>query len=487
MFKKILFENSYVVGGCIRDVIIGREVTDIDIICICSNEEFNLILKKLSSIYPVFPLDEKRGIWRVSINNLTLDISKINNIEHDILRRDFTINTLAVKLEDVDIKINKNAYKINFSHNRIIDITRKGISDLKKGWIRHINPEVFDDDPLRIMRAIRFLSQFDFKILPQTEKLINEKKFLLSNVAKERIKEEIVKMASSNNFFISVKFMIDTGVLFVIFPEFEKQINCATIYYGKGGVLRHTLNVVEKLDLFFKNIKKYSLLPKKFYPKLYEEMYLIKIAGLFHDIAKPHTAAFRENRLRFFGHENLGSEITQKILYEFKFSNKDIKYVYNLIKNHLRIGSIACNDPITRKAISRVFYDLREYTLGLLVLSWADYSSHIKNLRFDKIINETKKSPYPIIKKLPTTGIQKTLRFIQVVNFIFKNYSKFLESSHIKSLLNGNEIMNILSLPSGPQIGRIKRKLIHLQLDGKIKNRTQAVSYIKSLGKNLSF
>lgn len=488
MFKKLFIDNSYIVGGCLRDVILKKKIIkDIDIVCVCNGDEFEEIIKRISRKYSVFPLDEERGIWRFTLrNNLTVDFSRTDDIYSDIYRRDFTINSLAIKMPFVNIEVRKDSFVINFSKKNLIDLTKNGINDLKKGIIRYVSERIFDEDPLRIMRAIRFVSQLNFKIHPDVRKLICEKKNMLSNIAKERIKEELIKMASTNNFCLATKLMSNTGTLFTIFPEFEKQIDCATVYYGKGGVLKHTMNVIEKLDLFFISPEKYSYIPTKIYPKLYDECYIIKLSALFHDIAKPATAAVKGDRLRFFGHENLGSEMTEKYLIDFKFSNREIRYITSIIKNHLRIGSIACNDPITYKAITRVFYDLGEYTLGLLVLSWADYASHISNNKLNDILKETKKLPQPITKKLPANGLRKTIRFMQVVNFLFKNYSKFSKSSNIKPLLNGDDIMDILSIPPGPIIGKIKKKLINLQLDKKIKTRAEAVSYVKSFGKNLS-
>lgn len=487
MIRNFLNKNCYLVGGALRDFLIGvKTIKDIDFVCVCNEEEFKDLINKFSSKHPTFPLDEERYIWRVSLDKgLTVDISKADDIYFDLIRRDFTINSLALRVDDLSLKIDKGFFRINFNKNKLIDITGFGLIDIKKKIIRKVSDEIFDNDPLRIIRAARFVSQFNFKIEPKTKKMILNKNDLVKYIAKERIKEEFIKMALSNNFSAGIKTLWDLETIFYLIPEFEKQLNCAEVYYGKGGVLKHTLNVLEKLDIFFENPSKYSHIPKKLYNKLYSEMYLIKIAGLFHDIAKPHTAKIKGDRLRFFGHENLGAEITQKILNDLKFSNKDINYISTLIKNHLRIGSIACNDPITKKAINRLFYELNDHILGLLVLSWADYASHINNKKLDEIINETKEHPLPIKRKLPSTGLIKTKRFMQVVNFLFKNYTRFSKNFDIKPLLNGNEIMKILSISPGPIVGKIKKKMINMQLEGKITDKEMAISYVKLLHKSL--
>ncbi len=487
MLNKIFNSNSYIVGGCIRDYFFSRrDIKDIDIVCISSVNDFKKMLREISKKFTLFPLDRERDVWRAYVSKeLSFDISRASDLLSDVMRRDFTVNSLAVNVKDACIRVKNGSFDIKFKDKKIIDITKKGLDDIDKRIIKHTNKNIFDDDPLRILRAFRLSAQFDLKIHPSTQKLIIEKKNLLKDVAPERIRDEIIKMASSNNFAFALRMMIKTGVLFELFCEFKKQIGCAEIYYGKGGVIKHTLSVVERLDIYFEDPLNYTLTPPSLIKKLEEEKYLIKIAGLFHDIAKPHTAALKGDRLRFFGHEQKGAEITSRYLEKFRFSNKDIDYISSIIKNHLRIGSIASNNPLTKKAILRVFYDMKQYSLGLCVLSWADYSSHIKRSKLLSIIDRTKKYPQTFSSKIPKSGLRKTIRYMQVVNLMLRNYHDFNSMVDIKPLLDGNDIMSLLSIPPSPLVGKIKKRLINLQIDGKITSKEKAIEYVKSFAKNL--
>ncbi|MGC8867825.1 MAG: HD domain-containing protein [Elusimicrobiales bacterium] len=488
MFSKIFGSNSYIVGGCIRDCLLSKgDIKDIDIVCIACCDDFKDIIKRASKRFTLFALDKERDIWRVTLGKgLTIDISRADDLFSDIIRRDFTINSLAIKIGDVDIRIKKETFLFRFSDKKILDLTKKGFKDISDGVVRHITEKVFDEDPLRILRAFRLASQFNLRICPSTKKLICKKKKLIHIVAAERIRDEIVKMASTDRFFTASKLMLDTEVLFELFTDLKKQVGCANVYYGKDGVIKHTLSVIERLDMYFEKPQRYTDIPPSLIQRLEEERYLIKIAGLFHDIAKPHTARVIDGRLRFFGHEQKGVEITKEYLERFRFSNKEIDYILSIIKHHLRIGSIASNDPLTKKALLRVFYDVKQYTLGLLVLSWADYASHIKKSKLLSIVDKIKKTPQPLVKKLSKTGLRKTIRFMQVVNLMIKNYNNFSFALDIKPLLDGNDIMKLLSIPPSPLVGKIKKRLINLQLEGKITTKEKAAEYVRNFFKSLS-
>ncbi|MEF3280771.1 MAG: HD domain-containing protein [Elusimicrobiota bacterium] len=472
--------ETYLVGGAIRDYFLKEDIYDIDIVISANPKFFFEILKKISNKYNIFPLDKERGIYRINLfKNLTVDISRIDDINSDIFKRDFTINSLTVPLKNSNIKITNEKFNLRLNPKNIINLTG-GIKDLKHKIIKTITPESFHDDPLRILRAYRFMS-WGFKISPKTHKEIVDCKKLISLSAKERIREEILKILKSDNSSSVFKKMAESEVLFEILPILKSQIKCAEIYYGKGGVLKHTFNVLKRLDILYLSPKKYLSASKKVIEEIENRKNEIKMAALLHDIAKPHKAKVIDNRLRFFGHEEYGAILAERILRDYRFSNNEIKYIKTIIANHLRIGNIAHNNIITQKAILRIFYDLKEAALGLLILSWGDHSSYISEKKLEKSYKKTKAKPFAITNKLPRTGFKKTLRFLQVVNSIIKNYEKYNSKSDIKPLINGDTIMKNLNIPSGPNVGKILKKLINLQLEGKIKTQKQAINYIKTL------
>ncbi|HOJ85795.1 MAG TPA: HD domain-containing protein [Elusimicrobiales bacterium] len=479
---KILSQyDSYIVGGAVRNYLIEKEIKDLDIVIETNEKDFLKIIKNLSKTQNIFPLDKERGIYRINVlGDLTIDISTIKDIESDIIRRDFTVNALAIDIKKVKINIKKDSFNLKIKQKDIIDIVQ-GVKDIKGKRIKALSEKSIEEDPLRMLRAYRFFSVLDFKIDKETEEFIKKHKNLISQSSPERIREEIVKILETDKSAKVLSKMADTEILFEIFPELKLQIKCAEIYYGKGGVLKHTFNVIKRLDILFPDISKYLNLQSKLIEEVKKQKALIKMAALLHDIAKPHKAKYIKDRLRFFGHEEYGGVLAEKTLKNLRYSNNEIRYIKTVISNHLRIGNIAHNNIITKKAILRIFYDLKEFTLGLLILSWADHSSYISEKTLKINHNKTKEKPFEIKTKLPKAGYKKTLRFLQVVNMICKNYSKYRFVYDLKPLLNGNDIMKILAIPPSPKVGDIIRKLINLQIEEKIKNKQEAVNYVKSL------
>jgi len=473
--------QTYIVGGAIRNWFLKKEIYDIDIIVVAEKNDFINIIKKISKKFNIFPLDRERGIYRINISKeLTIDISMISDLDSDLISRDFTINSLAVDIKKTKVKIVRNTFKININKKDLID-RLSGIKDIDRRIIRANSEKSFKDDPLRLLRAYRFFATLDFDIDKDTLNFIGKNKSLIHLSSPERIREELLKIFETDNTEKTFKKMSENEFLFELFPVLKMQMSCAEVYYGKGGVLKHTFNVLKRLDILYQNPKKYLNISKKLLVQMENEKGLIKLAGLLHDVAKPHKAKFIKDRLRFFGHEEYGGILSEKILKNYKFSNTEIKYIKIIISNHLRVGNIAHNNIITTRAILRIFYDLKEYTLGLLILSWADHSSYISEKKLKTLSKKIKEKPFEIKNKLPKTGSKKTVRFLQVVNMILKNYSKFNKESDIKPIIDGNTIMKTLNIGASPAIGKIIKKLINLQLEKKLKNEKDAINYIKSL------
>jgi tRNA nucleotidyltransferase/poly(A) polymerase len=473
--------QTYLVGGAIRNWLLKKEIYDIDIIVVAEKNDFINIIKKISKKFNIFPLDRERGIYRINISKeLTIDISMISDLGSDLMARDFTINSLAVDIKKAKVKVVRDSFKIKINKKDIID-KLSGIKDINHSIIRVNSEKSFIDDPLRLLRAYRFFATLDFDIDKQTLNFIGKNKTLIHSSSPERIREELLKIFETDNTEKTFKKMAENEFLFELFPVLKMQMSCAEVYYGKGGVLKHTFNVLKRLDLLYQNPKKYLNISKKLLVQMKNEKALIKLAGLLHDVAKPHKAKFIKDRLRFFGHEEYGGILSERILRDFKFSNNEIRYVKVIISDHLRVGNIAHNNIITPRAILRIFYDLKEYTLGLLILSWADHSSYMSEKKLNLLSKKIKEKPFEIKHKLPKNGPKKTVRFLQVVNMILKNYSRFNRQSDIKPIIDGNEIMQILNIKPSPVVGKIIKKLINLQLEKKLINKKDATNYIKSL------
>jgi len=431
-----------------------------------------------------FPLDEGRGVWRITLRSsgLNLDISPVSgNLTEDLSARDFTVNAMALPFAELkSLKTAKGAFLLSLDKKKIVDPSGGG-KDLQKKLIRASGKNVFREDPLRMLRAFRFASSLGFEIEKDTFKLIKEESPRIKESAGERIKEELLAIFASGRSASFYEEMRNSGLLFSLFPELKLQEKCAEIYYGKGGVLKHTFNVMKRMDLLFSR-------PGKFISK-YEGLNirpagekLLKLAALFHDIAKPHKAKEINGRLRFFGHEEYGAFLAGRLMRGYKFSNEETRFVTKIIAQHLRVGNIAHNDVISDKAIYKIFSDLGEYAIPLLLLSWADHASYIPEKKLLASAAAMKQKPFRIPPRgLPKTGFKKTLRFIQVVNYLIRYYFEKRSKFRQENLLDGHQVMKALELKPGPAVGEVLRRVKLMQFEGKLKNRKQALKYIKTL------
>ncbi len=272
--------EAYVVGGYVRDKLLGKEVSDIDIVVIGNGIEFaesvavSLKQRKIVT-YEKFgtammPTDEGKiefvGARKESYHRESRNpIVEVGTLEEDLSRRDFTINTLA-------ISINGKTW------GEMID-PFNGETDLRNRIIRTpLDPmTTFDDDPLRIMRAIRFASQLGFSIEEKTLSAIPEMKKRLTIISQERITEEFMKIMSSPKPSVGLRMMFDTGILHIVFPEVAdlSGVDQRQDHHHKD-VFLHTCQVLDNISMTTENIH-------------------LRMAALLHDIAKPKTKKFIEN------------------------------------------------------------------------------------------------------------------------------------------------------------------------------------------------
>ncbi len=247
-------------------------------------------------------------------------------------------------------------------------------------------------------------------------------------------------------------------------------------------MLKHTLRVVERLDYFFENLPAYFPGHKKV-AEFLERRETLKLAALLHDIAKPPKAAMIKGRLRFFGHEEYGAILAERVMEDLRCPKTDIKLVTKIIGTHLRPGNLAANDHISDRAMFRFFRTMGEYTVPLLALSWADHSSYVSAEKLKSMRRRLQEDPAPLPPGgVPYNSPKKTLRFMQVLGLLLRVYIKKNMKSRSARLVDGNDVIRTLKLPEGPRIGEILEKVHLLQFEGKIKTREQALKAMKGMG-----
>jgi poly(A) polymerase len=354
--------EAYLVGGAVRDLLMGKIPTDYDIVV---PEDPSALANSISGTGgSFFKMGKNRqAVLRGQFKNHTIDLVRMEggSIESDLRLRDFTINAMAIRLD-----------------NRSILDPMQGQKDLVNKTIRMVSEQAFLHDPLRLLRSYRFAATLDFVIETKTESAIKAHGHLITRPAGERIREELIKLLAAPCAGGYLKKMSDSGLLFKLFPELSPELACTQNRHHRFNVLDHTLNACRHLDSFLigKQIETNpSLLTaiKSIDSRLKP---LMKLAMLLHDIGKPLTRSVDPaGAVHFRGHENKGAELANGIFNRLKFSSNDRGYLCLLIQNHLRpvlLYQAHQNQTLTRKGIVRLFRSLDAHAPDLLIHALAD-------------------------------------------------------------------------------------------------------------------
>jgi len=421
----------YAVGGYVRDQILGLSSDEIDFVVVGNAMLFAdhlkkcLGLKKITRYARFGTFMARYGGYNLEFVNARREsydtnsrnpVTEIATLEEDIRRRDFTINTLAMDISGS-----------NFGE--IID-TFNGQDDIKNGIIRTpLEPDkTFYDDPLRMMRAIRFAARLDFAIDPYTFEGIQKNAHRLKIISPERIRDEFTKTICVAKPSIGMDLFDRSGLLSVFLPEAElmKGVEQKKEYHHKD-VFYHTLEVMDNVAL---RTDKADL----------------RLAGLFHDIGKPRTKRFVEGSgWTFHGHEVVGERMTQSIMKRLKYSNESIRLVGKLVRQHLRPMTLVGNE-VTDSAIRR-----------LLFLSGAEFDDLILLCRAD------------ITSKKP----RREKKYLSNYDHLLEKIAVVEERDRIRNFqppVDGREIMALFNCGPGRLIGRVKKFLEEAILDGRVEN-----------------
>ncbi len=442
----------YVVGGAVRDWLIGRDCRDLDLAMESGAIDFSRQLAEILGGSFVL-LDEGEGVARVVWQDYVVDLADFrggaSRIEDDLALRDFTINAMAIPFR-----------LAQDGENWLID-PLDGQGDLQDGIIRATSSRVFIDDPLRLIRAIRLSASFAFDLDPETSQLVQEEHGLVTRSAVERISAELDLVMQSSRADLAISIMKENGLLAEVLPELMAGVGVAQPASHHLDVFDHNLSALSFMMKIQVCPSDYFNEPAslKTYLSQGRRLVLLRWAALFHDLGKPAAARLRDGRMTFYNHDNIGAKIFRQAGDRLRWSRDSIELVSRLIATHMwpfHLCNVGREGEVSARACLKLVKAVDDDLPGLFMLAMAD-----------SLAGQGPGKP---------AGMEEEVRalFQQVTEVVSSQIEPVLAGP---PLLNGHDLISLGYLP-GPLFREILDGLEQVRVDGDVINRDQAFIWL---------
>jgi putative nucleotidyltransferase with HDIG domain len=458
--------TAFLVGGLLRDQLIGRapRVPNADLALPAGAVELARELAEV--LHAAFvPLDDEAGSARVVLEagsaRVELDLSDFRapTIEADLAKRDFTVNALAILLGDW--------LRNPKAPDPLLD-PLDGQGDLARRLLRPCFPGSFEEDPLRILRAYRFVSQLQFEVDPAAAALMRAAAPKLSRISGERVRDEFLAILDTDRAAPAVRALNELGVLDVLIPELVPGRGLEQGGFHHLDVLGHQLETIVQGDRFLSDFAEFSpALREPLARYCAEELVehrsrksLIKLSGLLHDIGKPARRTVEpDGEIWFIGHEHTGADMTAPIVERLKLANREMEMVCRMVRHHLRPGFLSREPVITRRAVYRFFKDLGNDGPACLLVWWADRMA----------------------TRGPMSRLDQLSEQRGVVEELLNAY--FFKSEEVvrpPRLIDGHALMEALRLKPGPLVGTLLGAIEEAQAEGLVRTKEEALALARA-------
>jgi tRNA nucleotidyltransferase/poly(A) polymerase len=470
----------YLVGGAVRDQVLGREPHDLDF---AAAGNIRALAAGLADTLNAgfYPLDEERGTYRVVLENgrMVIDFAMLRgkDILADLCARDFTLNAMA---RDI-------------AHPQELIDPLGGLNDLTEKQLRSCTPTSLYDDPARTLRAVRLAVGLDLEISPQTSTWIQASGPLLARISSERIRDELIRMLESPHPAVSLRLLDSLGLASLVLPELEGLKGLVQPSPHVNLAWEHTLEVLERLETLWNILvgpvaefssnsasppldTVWQLLSP--YRNALGEFYaerivpgrslrgLLFLAALYHDVAKPLTRSVGpDGKIHFLGHDDKGAQLAANRARMLALSGEEAARIQAIIAGHMRVHYLSQEgQKPSARAIYRYFRDTGPAGIDICLLSladtWATYSD-----------------------TLPLKHWQIEVTACQVL--MEARWERTEQVISPPRLLDGNDLMRSLDIRPGPAIGRLLEALREAQAEGEIATREEAMEFIRRIARDL--